>query len=266
MIPEEVERLALLGWELYPQSTWGRAACIKDPTEHATSDLDIIAGWCRAFPGCNWRIVFGHKLWGIDLDVPPGHASDGVANFAAWAKQYDPLPPRPVMRTGGGGLAIIFRNDGAPIIGKSGVPVDGADPRRGRQSQTVPPSIHHTTKQPYRWIVAPWDVDPPVAPAWLLSAVKPPPEPEAKAPDLTKITRPYVIAALHNSIRRVAAAPQGHRNNTLNQNTRSLGKMVGEELSEAEIRDCMMAAARAAAIPIREAMLTIESALKSARK
>jgi hypothetical protein len=83
---------------------------------------------------------------------------------------------------------------------------------------------------------------------------------------MTKITRPYIIAALHNSIRRVAATPQGHRNNTLNNQTRSLAKLLGPELSEAEIRECMLAGARACALPMREAMATIESALKSTRK
>lgn len=136
----DIERVALLGWHLYPTSMRTKAACLRGATDAATCDLDQIERWSREFPGCNWRVVFGPSgLWGLDCDVPPGHAHDGIANLNALVKLHGPLPARPQARSGGGGLALFFRNDGEPIIGEAGHPALGIDPRRGRQSQTIPP-------------------------------------------------------------------------------------------------------------------------------
>ena len=52
----DVERLALLGWRLYPASRSSKAACIKAPGESATFDLDKLEAWTRQFPNCNWRM------------------------------------------------------------------------------------------------------------------------------------------------------------------------------------------------------------------
>lgn len=272
MIPPEIEAIALLGWRVYPASQYSRAACFAGATDAASCDLDWIAAQCREYPGCNWRIVFeGSGIWGFDIDVPSAdHAHDGIAAMAALVEVHGPLPPRPMTRSGGGGAAIIFEWNGERIVGDSNKPYPGLDPRRGRQSLTVPPSIHTTTKRPYTWVTPPWKVAPPKAPAWLLRLVEMPPEREvAPAPTLKNGTaaRNYAVAALHNATRRVAIANQGGRNNTLNRECWSVSKFLSDgALTESEIRDCMIAAARAANIPIREACLTIDSAIRSKRK
>lgn len=75
MIPEEIERVALLGWRLYPASRYSRAACIKHGSDLATSDLNTLAAWSYEFPDCNWRVVCGGSgIWGLDLDVQIGRA------------------------------------------------------------------------------------------------------------------------------------------------------------------------------------------------
>lgn len=272
MIPEEIERIALLGWRVYPASQYSRAACFKGATDAATSNLDIIDQWAVEFPGCNWRMVFeGSGVWGFDIDVPSAdHVHDGIAAMSALVKIHGPLPPRPMTRSGGGGAAIFFEWNGERIIGDSNKPYPGLDPRRGRQSLTVPPSIHTTTKQPYFWITAPWTVTPPKAPAWLLKLVEAPPvRPPEPAPDIKRGTqsRNYAVAALHNATRRVAVSQEGSRNNTLNRECWSVSKFLKDgSLMESEIRDCMIAAARAANIPIRDACMTIDSAIRAKRK
>ena len=218
----DIERVALLGWHLYPTSMRTKAACLRGATDAATCDLDQIERWSREFRGCNWRVVFGPSgLWGLDCDVPPGHANDGIANLNALVKLHGPLPARPQARSGGGGLALFFRHDGEPIIGEAGHPALGIDPRRGRQSQTIPPSRHHRTGQPYRWLGAPWEINAPLAPAWLLRLVAPPtPPPISDQPrrlrDAPEGRRRYVLAALRNAVQRVASAADGSRNSTLN--------------------------------------------------
>ena len=272
MIPEEIERIALLGWRVYPASQYSRAACFAGATDAASCDLDWIAKQVKEYPGCNWRMVFeGSGVWAFDLDVPgAGHVHDGMAAMASLVRIHGALPPRPMTRSGGGGAAIFFHWSGERIVGDGGKPYPGMDPRRGRQSLTLPPSIHLTTKLPYRWVAPPWEVTPPKAPDWLLRLVEMPPErPAAPSPELKtgSAKRNYAVAALHNATRRVAAAHEGGRNNTLNRECWSVAKFLADgDLTESEIRDCMIAAARAAGIPIRAACLTIDSAIRSKRK
>jgi hypothetical protein len=263
----EIERLAILGWRLYPASSGSKAGCFKGATDAATCDLDQLARWDRAYPHCNWRVVMeGSNIWCLDCDVPPGHADDGIANLARLVAVHGPIPPRPQLRSGGGGLALFFRDTGSPIIGAAGNPALGIDPRRGRQSQTVPPSRHFTTGQPYRWIDPPWDVEPPPAPAWLLRLVAPPPEPEwpsrpsSRPPEQE---RRYAIAALRNAVQRVATAPQGARNCTLNAQAFALRRFVAiGSLGVSEIAYAMATAAEQVGLDRIEIRSTLSSALR----
>lgn len=271
MIPQEIEAVALLGWAVFPASQYSRASCFKGAHDAATHDLDTIAAWCREYPACNWRISFGLSgLWGIDIDAPgPDHAADGITAMRDLVMCNGPLPPCPMTRSGGGGYAVFFRHDGEPIIGKTGHPAPGIDPRRGRQSVTIPPSTHLTTGRPYAWIRPPWEVDAPTAPAWLLDAVRPPPEP-AYGPrpvlDDGDKARNYAVAALRNAISRVATAPSGRANDTLNRESYAMARFLrAGHLSESEIRECLIAGARARSIPIKEAVATIESGIRSGR-
>lgn len=268
-IPEEIERVALLGWHVYPSSSTSRAGCFKGASDAASCDLDVIAEWSERFPRCNWRVKFGPSgLWGLDLDVPPHHP-DGLGAFKAIVEDHGGLPPRPLMQSGSGGMAVFFRWSGEPIIGKTGHPAPGIDPRRGRLSQTIPPSVHVDLGLPYRWLVPPWDVSPPDAPAWLLALMAPPPDPPARpAPVLVGEGRKrrYATAALRHAIERVATAPSGQANDTLNRQAWSMTRFMADgTLTEAEVRDSLLAAARVRAIPVREAMATIDSGLRARR-
>ena len=163
----DVERLAILGWRLHPSSRHSKRACVKNAASLATADLDQLDRWAAEFPGCNWRVTMeGSGIWALDVDVPgPAHAADGVAKLTTLVKTHGPIPQRPMTRSGGGGCCLFFKHSGEAIAGKTGTPAPGLDPRRGRLSVTVPPSVHHSTKLPYRWIAAPWEVSPPSAPA-----------------------------------------------------------------------------------------------------
>jgi hypothetical protein len=266
MIPDGIERLALLGWRMHPavNAPGSRAACFPDATDASTHDLDTLAGWARKYPGCNWRVVMeGSGIWALDLDVHPGEAN-GIEAMQRLVKQYGPLPPRPTIRSGGGGLVIFFRHNGEPIIGKGGVPAPGIDPRRGRLSVTLPPSYHHRTRWPYKWLVAPWDISPPDAPQWLLDAVKPPPEPPAPAfdrqPDGKSETR-----ILDWAISRVQTAPSGAGNSTLNGQAFFVGRYIAQGIiSSQSAYAALMTAARARKIPAHEARATIQSGFRAA--
>lgn len=265
----DVERVALLGWRLFPASQYSRAACIKNFTILATHDLEQLGRWSCEFPNSNWGIVMaGSGCWGLDVDVPgPDHDADGVKALADLTEKHGPLPPRPMTRSGGGGLALFFRDDGAPIAGRSGTPAPGLDPRRGRLPLIVPPSIHHRSRRPYRWIVPPWELSPPAAPEWLLRLVAPPPVPAMpdrpqRPSDAPEGRRRYAMAALRRAADRAATASQGTRNSTLNSETFALMKFQAEGvLHESEIANAMAYAGRQAGLLTPEIQATLTSAL-----
>jgi hypothetical protein len=271
-LPTDIERLALLRWRLYPASRRSKAACIKDPGASATFDLDKLHAWTREFPDCNWRMVCeGSGVWALDVDVPSeDHDADGVAALADLVKRHSPIPTRPMTRSGGGGLALFFRHSGEPIHGATGWPAPGIDPRRGKLSVTVPPSIHVRTRRPYVWAVAPWKVSPPDAPGWLLAAVAPPPPPAVRSvsdgihnADPARRSR-YAEAALRNAIGRVASAPQGRRNDILNTEMFGLMRLARSgDLAARDVADCMAVAARHAGLTAPEVQATLRSALRS---
>ena len=267
VLPLDVKRLALLGWRLHPSSRASRAACIKRAATAATHDLDRLGQWAREFPGCNWCVVMeGSDIWALDVDAPgPDHAADGIAALAGLVSHHGPLPVRPMTRSGGGGLALFFRHAGEPIIGRTGTPAPGLDPRRGALTITVPPSIHHRTRKPYQWIVPPWEVAPPAAPAWLLALVAPPPVQPAPRPVLARNGRPgrnYAVGALRRAVEQVAVAPGGQRNDTLNRAAWSMARFIGDGLLHpSEIAVALAHAGLVAGLERREVQLTLTSAL-----
>jgi hypothetical protein len=263
-IPPDIEAVALLGWHVYPASPHSRAACFKDATDAASCDLDRIAAWTRRYAGCNWRVVFGLSgIWGLDCDVPPGHAHDGVAGLAALARVHGGMPPRPVARSGGGGLAVFFSHAaGERVIGTAGYPCPGIDPRRGRQSQTIPPSVHLRTGQPYRWIVPPWQVSPPPAPVWLLRLVEPPPEP-VWSPAAATVSGDSGARLLRWAVRNIVQAGDGTRNDTLNRHAFVIGKFIGAGLiAEQQAADALTRAAQEIGVPLPEIRATLRSAFR----
>lgn len=262
-IHPDIERVALLGWHLYPCSKTTRAACIKNPTWQATDNLETIEEWTTKFKHPNWRVVMGpSKLFALDCDVPPGHSHDGVANLLALAKVHGGLPRRPTARSGGGGLGLFFQHNGERITGDSGHPAPGIDPRRGALSQTIPPSIHVRTRQPYRWLIAPWECDTPPAPAWLLRLVEPPPVPTNRPPPIE--TTDAARRRLYRACAEVANAADGTRNQTLNRKAYAMGILIGAgKLGQQEVVEQLYHAAITSGCDHAETAGTIKSGIIS---
>ena len=262
-LPVEVENLALLGWRLYPASRTSKAARFKEATDAATTDLAVLERWHREYGPSNWRVVMeGSGIWALDVDVPSAdHEADGFAVMAGWVAKHGPLPDGPRTRSGGGGAALVFAHHGEPIAGKTGYPEPGLDPRRGRLSITVPPSVHITTRLPYRWLRAPWECPLPAAPDWLLELVKP--EPEKPMPPIRAVLADGVAKrALDRAIDRIRACAAG-RNDTLNRSSYTLGRWIGAgKLGIEECTGLLYAAARGVGLPHVEAKATIQSGLR----
>lgn len=262
----DIERVALLGWCVYPCSTTSRAGLFKGAHLAATSDLNQLARWSREYPRSNWRVVFGpSRLWGLDLDVPSAthtHGYNGITSLASLVTLHGPIPPRPQARSGGGGLGLYFAWTGERIRGESNVPAGGIDPRRGAQSQTIPPSVHVVTRKPYRWLTAPWEVAPPIGPTWLLKLLQPPPEPMWRRAPVD--TSDDARRRLYRAAMAVMDAPPGDRNNTLNRRAYQIGRMINAGLiAEKEAVDALYGAARSCGLDHGEARDTIHSGIRS---
>lgn len=263
-IHPDIERLALLGWRLYPCSNRNKKGCFSGAHRAATHDLDQLAIWSREYPRCNWRVVMqGSGIWALDLDVPSAdHKANGIAAVTELVRANGLLPPRPTTRSGGGGMAIFFKHTSERIIGKTGTPSPGIDPRRGMLSVTIPPSVHVTTGRPYRWIVPPWEVAPPSAPAWLVKLVEEPAQPQYshRIVDTTDAAR----NRLYRAASAVAQSGAGARNDTLNRRSFQVGCMLAEGLlGEQEAIEALYAAARTAGLDHAEAKATIRSGINS---
>lgn len=255
----DIERVALLGWRCVPV-TRQRSGYWKGYLNDATTDLDTLARWHREYPRANWSVIpEGSGVWALDVDVPSAdHAADGMAWLARMVERHGQLPRGPHGRSGGGGHLLVFRDAGRAIKCQSGWPAPGIDPRARRVQFTIAPSIHRNGK-PYRWAVAPWDAAPPVAPAWLLAAVAPPPaKPAPKRPRIP--TTDAARRALARSLDAIAAAGAGTRNATLNRHAFMAARWIAAGLlDEAEAVAALYAAGRAAGLPDPEVRGTIKS-------
>lgn len=270
MIPREIEAVALLGWAVYPASRVSRAAAFKGAQSQATSDLNILARWSREWHGCNWRVVFGRSaIWGLDVDSTETHAHDGIASMGALVSNFGPLPPGPRARSGGGGVLLFFRDPGGlALVGsceRLGQAWAGIDPKRGAQTQTIPPSVHTVTRRPYRWVIPPWDVTPPDGPEWLRKALRTPPPPAYVPARVTSDDQ--ASRRLMKASWAIREAHEGSRNITLNRRAWSVARLVGAGLlDEREAVDVLYTAARAAGLDHAEIRETIHSALVAGRR
>jgi hypothetical protein len=266
----DLERVALLGWRLAPQ-TMSRKGFWKGYRQDAARDLGTLDRWAHEYPAANWCVATGPAsgVWGLDIDAPsPDHDADGIAAMRALVAEHGPLPPAPKLRSGGGGSCVFFRwGVGSPSRSRTGWPAPGLDIRGPNVVTTLPPSRHRRTGRPYEWLVAPWDLSPPPAPNWLLKVCAPPPE--APKPEMAGFTATTdrAIRRLARACDAVASAAPGTRNATLNRECWIVGGYVGAGLlSEAEAATALYAAARSVGLEHHGAKATVQSGLVAGLK
>jgi hypothetical protein len=268
----DLERCALMGWALYPCSRTGKAGLWKGAQAEATSDLNILSRWSRDHPSCNWRVVFGRSgIWGLDVDSVETHAHDGLASMAALVAAHGALPAGPRARSGGGGVLLFFKDGGGlAIVGSTerlGEAWAGIDPKRGAQTQTVPPSVHTVTGRSYRWLVPPWEVSPPDAPEWLRVALRTPPPPAFTIRAIGDHKSIDANQRLYRAASAIMQAREGSRNATLNRRAWSVARLVGAGLlDERMMVDTLYGAARSIGLDHDEIRNTIHSALVAGRR
>lgn len=142
----------------------------------------------------------------------------------------------------------------------------------------------HPSGSAYHWVRHPSD-GVATAPDWLVEKLQPQPQPQREQRQLDRLqamprSQPsqlqdrlaaYVSHAIRCEISRVASAPDGDRNNTLNQAAFALGQFLGADwadpyIDRAEIEIALEQAASQCGLPMTEARATIQSGLNAGER
>lgn len=265
---------AAAGWPVFPlQAGDKRPRAGSRGLHDASTDLELVARWWDQTPDANIGIRTGVVVDVLDLDGPEAeHAFDAhqLANELPMPGDPD-WPDAPLWAATARGLHCYVAATGSGNrTGLLGAHIDW----RGAGGYVVaPPSVHPTGAQ-YRWI-HPWAARPPACPPWLSALVAglgaDLPDPNAAPARALDPARgdatPYGAAALRAETSRVAAAPKGTRNHTLNAAAFTLFRLAGGgEVTVATVERCLAAAGRQCGLTDREIAATLRSAQRAANQ
>jgi len=242
----------------------GKHPRINGGVHTATTDFDQLRTWWKRWPDANIGLATGNGLTVIDIDGPTG-----TAGLARLEEALGALPPTRTVTTGNGQHIYLHTPPHIRIPNSASTIAAGIDIRSNGGYVVAPPSLHHsghhyTLNNNTNTIAA--------APgSWLAHLATPPrpvndhPGPVA-APVAPEGGHPYALAALTAEAHRVATAPPGTRNHTLNRAAYNLGRLCDSGgLRTSEIHETLGAAAAEAGLGDNEAHVTIASGLAAGR-
>jgi hypothetical protein len=260
----------------------GKHPRLRHGLTEATTDPRLIDMWWSRWPEANVGLRTGVAMDVADIDSAEGW--HGLTHLLGGE-----LPAGPRVRTGGGGWHLWFRPMG---FGNRVALLPGLD-WRGTGGYVVAPPSRHVRGGDYRWVRRPGDALP-VGPAALRDLIEGPPPPVHRAAGRwaagqwaagqwaagqwaagqwaagqRAIAHPdrYARAALTAESERVAAAPVGTRNDTLNRAAFALGRLVGAGLlDQGDVVRELDSAARRCGLGRAEIRRTIRSGLTAGRR
>jgi len=249
----ELEQAALAyaaqGMHVFPLAPQGKTPLTQHGLEDATTDPATIETWWSRWPEANVGIRTGDIVV-VDEDSP-GALLD-LANELG-----ETIPETRVATTASGFHFYFTQPDGERIRNTAGRLASGIDTRGDGGYVVAPPSIHPSGAS-YLWSA---ERDMVTLPDWIVrrlakSKVERSPQPDI----LFSGTTPYGERAVKDEIANVWRAPEGTRNDTLNQAAFSLGQLVGgREVEHSDAWAALEAAARACGLPDVESSKTIRS-------
>lgn len=239
----------------------GKHPRLRHGLTDASVDPQRIELWWTRWPEANVGLRTGVAMDVADVDSPDGW--HGLRHLLGGS-----LPAGPQVRTGGGGWHFWFRPMG---YGNRVHLLPGVD-WRGAGGYVLAPPSRHVSGRTYYWVVRP-DAEPPNGPPALRDLIAGPDPPESPAGRgryrLGVIAHPdrYASVALAAAADRVARAPVGTRNDTLNRAAFALGRLVGAGLLDAAtVTRELIAAGRWAGLGRAETTRTIRSGLGAGRR
>jgi hypothetical protein len=257
------------GWAVHPIRPRDKRPLLAGWPHQATADPKTIQAWWARWPQANIGLACGPSgLTVVDLDV-----KGGAGGPASWDRLLADLgmrhPPTPASRTPSGGRHLFFAAP-EPAPGNSAGRLGPGIDTRGEGGYVLLPPSTLAGGGAYTWEVAPGEQDPPPLPAALAGLLARPEAPRQAGDE--RGTRgdgsgrhvAYAHAALDAEVARLAAAPTGSRNDTLNAAAFALGQLVAAGLLDrAEVERRLLAAAGAAGLGEREAGATLSSGLEA---
>jgi hypothetical protein len=231
----------------------GKHPRLRHGLNDASTDLRQIELWWERWPHANVGLRTGIAMDVADVDTEEGW--HGLCHLLGGE-----MPAGPQVRTGSGGWHFWFRPTG---FGNRVHLLPGLDWRGIGGYVVAPPSRH--LRGDYRWLRGP--AEPlPEGSSTLRALIEGPTIRPASPRPITHPDR-YAAAALIAESDRVARAPAGTRNDTLNRAAFALGRLVGAGLLDpADVARELDAAARFAGLGRAETRRTIRSGLTAGRR
>lgn len=198
------------------------------------------------------------------LDVDPAHG--GMEALGHLVRSHGQLPTTATVVTGSGGRHHLFSHPGGVVRNSAGRVGPGLDIRGDGGYVIAPPSRHASGG---RYI---WESEEPLAqaPQWLLTwcrEVESPPRASFGLGRCGPTGTAWAAAALNGELRRVRAATEGARNDTLNRAAFALGQLVSAgHLNEDMVRGALLAAGTEIGLTTRETRSTVASGLQAGRR
>jgi putative DNA primase/helicase len=145
----------------------GKHPYFKQWQNLATCDVEQVERWWDKQPTNNVGLAMGGERLAIDIDLAksPGETS-GFQELAELEELYGPLPETMTIRTGSGGLHLVFAHPAELIVGNWLPGLKGRAKRidvRGWAGQCVAPPCIHISGNRYEWV---HEVEPVEAPDW----------------------------------------------------------------------------------------------------
>ncbi len=241
---------ARLGWRVLPVVPLEKKPLFTGWQRDATTDPRVIDQHWRSDPGPNIGLICGEAFVAYDIEA------EHLAALRTWMRERDlRLPETPIASTGRGGIHILVRARGS-TSGRS-LRLDGVHVGELKASGGFIVACPSRTAGTYGWHRSPEKCDLADAPDWLSGLAVESRLPGEPSPTGT-ISPSRAVALVAGLYRVVATAPEGDRNALLYW---ALCRAAEHGVDRDAATEILLAAARQAGLPEREARSTIASGL-----
>lgn len=164
--------MASKGYKIVPIAPGAKYPKLRAWQEEATDDLATVAGWMKGNNGVGWAMgnqPNGMHLFALDIDGEVG-GTTFIALVSEHPESVDTFKRTVQQVTGSDGAHYVFqapfevRNSAQQFAEKIDI--------RGEGGQIVVGPTIHPNGKPYRWFANPVDVEPLMAPEWVLERIE----------------------------------------------------------------------------------------------
>lgn len=265
-LSEAAEHYAHLGYKVFPLKPRGKeplGELVQHGCKDASSDVDTIKKWWKAYPEANIGFVTGktNRCFVIDIDGSTGKEElRKIKKDREWPKTIIAKSGR----DGGGHFYFRYPEEIEMVKNRAGV-LPNVDIRGDGGYIVVPPSIHPNGKK-YSWKrdFCPQEME--CASEWILQEIVHGGQKKNGSEKAFEIkTHPYFSREFSNTLEKIRTCPEGKRNDTLYRGAFKLAQMChGRYLQESVVKENLTDAARICGLSDDETKKTVESAFKEA--